>query len=62
MNDPKFKEGDWVKEKNGTKGMTVVSNNENDSGFTGEVLCRFKNEEGENIEQNFKEADLVPLA
>jgi len=58
MSEPKFKEGEWVKEKNGTKGMTVVSNDESGSG---EVLCRFKNEEGENIEQNFKEADLVPL-
>lgn len=58
MSESKFKEGEWVKEKNGTKGMTVVSNGENGSG---EVLCRFKNEEGENIEQNFKVADLVPL-
>lgn len=61
MSDPKFKEGDWVKEKNGTTGMTVVSNVEDHSGFTGEVRVRYKNAEGENVESNFKESDLVAL-
>jgi len=61
MNDPKFKEGDWVKEKMGTTGMTVVSNVEENSEFTGEVRCKYKNAEGEEIEGNFKEADLVSL-
>lgn len=61
MSDPKFKEGDWVKEKMGTTGMTVVSNVEQNSEFTGEVTCKYKTAEGEEIEENFKEEDLVSL-
>jgi len=55
MSNPKFEEGTWVKEKTGTKGMTVVSIND------GEVLCKFDNEEGEPVEDTFREEDLVPL-
>ncbi len=63
MNDMQFKEGEWVKEKNGTQGMTVVSyiKDEGMDGLTGEVRCRFKNAVGESVEENFWEADLVKL-
>lgn len=55
MSKPKFEEGTWVKEKMGTKGMTVVS-------ITGgEVRCAFDDEEGEPIEETFKEEDLELL-
>ena len=55
MNNPKFEEGTWVKEKNGTTGMTVVGNAD------GEVRCKFDNEEGEEVEDTFREEDLVAL-
>lgn len=63
MSNPKFEEGTWVKEKTGTRGMTVVSNVMNDSSaqFEGEVLCKFDNEEGESVEETFREEDLVIL-
>ena len=63
MSKPKFEEGTWVKEKTGTKGMTVVSNvvDESSSEYSGEVLCKFTNAEGEEVEDTFKESDLVPL-
>jgi uncharacterized protein YodC (DUF2158 family) len=63
MEDQKFKEGDWVKEKNSTTGMTVVSYIEDSAtgGQTGEVRCRFKNATGEQVEENFWAADLVAL-
>jgi len=61
MNEPKFQEGDWVKQVNGTQGMTVVSNIVGDSEFTGEVKCRYKNSVGEEVESNFWEADLELL-
>lgn len=63
MNEPKYKEGDWVKEKTGTQGMTVVSYNKDSvtSELTGEVRCRFKNSVGEEVENNFWEDDLVQL-
>ena len=63
MSEPQFKEGEWVKEKTGTQGMTVVSNNIDGetNEFTGEVRCRFKNSVDEEVESNFWEADLVKL-
>ena len=63
MSKPKFEEGTWVKEKTGTKGMTVVSNvvDRSSSEYAGNVLCKFKNAEGEEVEETFKEEDLVPL-
>ncbi|REA60886.1 hypothetical protein DSL64_13370 [Dyadobacter luteus] len=63
MENHKFKEGDWVKEKNGTTGMTVVSYVSDTSGSepSGEVRCRFKNATGEEVEENFWEQDLVTL-
>jgi len=63
MNDPKFNEGDWVKQRNGTQGMTVVSyvKDGNDAELTGEIRCRFKNSVGEEVECNFWEDDLEAL-
>ena len=63
MSEPKFKEGDWVKEKNGTTGMTVVSNviDETTNEFSKSVRCRFKNSVGEEVEENFAEDNLVTL-
>jgi len=63
MGDPQFKEGDWVKDKNGTQGMTVVSyvKDTGNTEYTGEVRCRYKNSVGEEVESNFWEADLVKL-
>lgn len=63
MNDPKFKEGDWVKDKNGTQGMTVVGYADGDtaSGGPGEVRCRYKTETGEEKEESFPEEDLVQI-
>lgn len=59
MDKPKFEEGTWVKEKTGTKGMTVVENvvDEVTSEFAGEVRCRFNNA----VEDTFRESDLVAL-
>lgn len=56
MNNPKFKEGDWVKEKTGTKGMTVVSTS------NGQVLCRLKTDDGQEIEESFNEEELALLS
>jgi uncharacterized protein YodC (DUF2158 family) len=63
MKEPKYKEGEWVKEKNGTQGMTVVENvvDSVTSDHTGEVRCRFKNSTGQEVESNFWEDDLLPL-
>ncbi len=63
MDKPKFEEGTWVKEKTGTKGMTVVENvvDEVTSEFAGEVRCRFNNAVGEPVEDTFRESDLVAL-
>jgi uncharacterized protein YodC (DUF2158 family) len=58
MKDPKFKEGDWVKEKNGTQGMTVVGYAKEDC-KAGEVRCRYHAESGEEREASFSENDLV---
>ncbi|MCF2447416.1 hypothetical protein L0657_25910 [Dyadobacter sp. CY345] len=55
MSKPTFEEGAWVKEKMGTKGMTVVSVSD------GEVRCSFDDEEGEPIEETFREEDLEAL-
>jgi len=60
MNDQKLKEGDWVKEKNGTRGMTVVGYAKDD-GEPGEVRCRYKTESGEETEASFSEDDLVSI-
>ena len=57
MENQKFKEGDWVKEKNGTQGMTVVGYSED----SGEVKCRFKDGEDHDVEEMFKESDLIAL-
>jgi uncharacterized protein YodC (DUF2158 family) len=61
MHESKFKEGDWVKVRTGTQGMTVVSYITKESTFTGEVRCRFTNAVGEQVEENFWEQDLVAL-
>jgi len=63
MSDPKFEEGTWVKEKNGTKGMTIISNvvDETTYEYAGEVRCRFTNAVGEEVEDTFRESDLVLL-
>jgi uncharacterized protein YodC (DUF2158 family) len=62
MDKPKFKEGDWVKEKTGTRGMTVVASSQTDGQTdSSKVRCRFKQEDGTDREENFKESDLVPL-
>jgi uncharacterized protein YodC (DUF2158 family) len=63
MDDQQLKEGDWVKEKNGTQGMTVVAHvkDYHTSERTGEVKCRYKNSVGDTVESNFWEADLVRL-
>jgi uncharacterized protein YodC (DUF2158 family) len=61
MDQSKFKEGDWVKEKTGTQGMTVVAYVTTGSALTGEVRCRFTNAVGEAVEANFWEQDLVAL-
>ena len=63
MEEQKFKEGDWVKEKNGTQGMTIVSyiiDGVTDEP-TGEVRCRYKNANGEEVESNFWAEDLAEL-
>lgn len=57
MSDLKFKEGDWVKEKNGTQGMTVIGY----EGNAGQVRCQYKNAEGESVEKIFQEEELVKL-
>lgn len=55
MNNPKFRKGDWVKEKNGTRGMTVI-------GYTnGQVICGLKTEDGKEKKENFNEEDLALL-
>jgi len=56
MENQKFKEGDWVKEKNGTQGMTVI-----DYADSGEVRCKFKDGENHEVEEKFKEEDLIAL-
>lgn len=63
MDKPRFKEGDWVKEKTGTRGMTVVGITQTgrDAKSYGKVRCRFKQEDGSDAEADFKESDLVPL-
>jgi uncharacterized protein YodC (DUF2158 family) len=61
MDQHKFKEGDWVKGKTGTQGMTVVTYITHGSDFAGEVRCRFTNAVGEEVEENFWEEDLVAL-
>ncbi|MCF0057069.1 hypothetical protein [Dyadobacter sp. CY356] len=60
MSNQKFDAGAWVKEKTGTKGMTVVryvsegSDSEN-------VICKYADEEGHDVEGEFPEADLISL-
>ncbi|WP_439585013.1 hypothetical protein [Dyadobacter bucti] len=61
MDDTKFKEGDWVKEKNGTRGMTVVGYAKDEAEGQGEVRCRYKTESGEETEAGFPEDDLVSI-
>jgi uncharacterized protein YodC (DUF2158 family) len=63
MNKPKFEAGTWVKEKTGTKGMTVVTNvvDEVTFEFAGEVRCRFNNAVGDPVEATFRESELVAL-
>ncbi|GLU52108.1 hypothetical protein [Dyadobacter frigoris] len=63
MSKPKFNEGAWVKEKTGTKGMTVVSNitDKSTSEFSGKVICKYGDEEGHDVEGEFSEVDLVSL-
>jgi uncharacterized protein YodC (DUF2158 family) len=56
MSNSKFSEGAWVKEKNGTKGMTVVRYES-----SGKVVCKYADEEGHDVEGEFDEADLVTL-
>jgi uncharacterized protein YodC (DUF2158 family) len=55
MENQKFKEGDWVKKKNGTQGMTVTGYE------NGEVRCKYKDGEGHEIEESFQEEDLIAL-
>jgi uncharacterized protein YodC (DUF2158 family) len=62
MDEPRYKVGDWVKEKNGTQGMTVISYvRDENSSFTGEVRCQYKNAVGETVESTFWDDDLVKL-
>ena len=63
MNEVQLKEGDWVKEKNGTQGMTVVAHVQDSRTKepTGEVKCQYKNAVGETVESNFWEADLIKI-
>ncbi|WP_215242306.1 hypothetical protein [Dyadobacter helix] len=56
MDDPQFKEGAWVKEKNGTNGMTVIRYLSD-----GQLLCRYTNAEGVEEEGEFKASDLEVL-
>lgn len=59
MSDQKFNAGAWVKEKTGTKGMTVVRYvTEGDSA---KIICKYADEEGHDVEGEFSEADLVSL-
>ena len=59
-NETEFQEGDWVKEKNGTRGMTVASYGDGDAGSR-KITCRFKDENGEEVEKTFDESELAPL-
>ncbi|TLV02524.1 hypothetical protein [Dyadobacter luticola] len=61
MDEQKFKAGDWVKEKNGTTGMSVVEYSVGGSGDGGRVKVKYKNEENEEVEGEFAEDELVPL-
>lgn len=62
MSEPKFNEGAWVKEKTGTKGMTVVRYAaKNDTSDSAKVICKYADEEGHDVEGEFSEADLVSL-
>ncbi|MCE7042454.1 hypothetical protein [Dyadobacter sp. CY312] len=57
MENQKFKEGDWVKEKNGTQGMTVIGYAHDSD----EVRCKFRDNEEHDVEESFKEDDLIAL-
>lgn len=61
MNNPKFEEGAWVKVKDGTKGMTVVSNVSSGADFSGKVLCKYADENGHDVQKEFDEDELVVL-
>jgi uncharacterized protein YodC (DUF2158 family) len=56
MSISKFDEGAWVKEKTGTKGMTVVR-----YASEGRVICKYSDEEGHDVEAEFAEEDLMIL-
>jgi uncharacterized protein YodC (DUF2158 family) len=63
MDKLRLKEGDWVKERTGTKGMTVVALLQTSERINGPglVRCRFKQDDGTEAEADFKESDLARL-
>ena len=64
MSSVKFKEGDWVKEKNGTQGMIVIRRMEENMGESGrKVACRYKDPEDSDNEKEelFDEDQLEAL-
>ena len=62
MSDQKFNEGAWVKEKTGTKGMTVVRyTTDDEASESAKVICKYADEEGHDVEGEFSEEDLVAL-
>ena len=60
MSISKFSEGAWVKEKTGTRGMTVVRYASED-GSSGKVICKYADDEGHDVEGEFNEEDLMIL-
>ncbi len=62
MTDQKFDTGAWVKEKTGTKGMTVVRYvSEQESSEQKKVICKYADDEGHDVEGEFSESDLISL-
>lgn len=61
MSNQKFEEGAWVKEKTGTKGMTVVRYSTEQNSESAKVICKYADEEGHDVEGEFSETDLVSL-
>lgn len=61
MDNQKFNEGAWVKEKTGTKGMTVVRYVSQKDSESAKVICKYADEEGHDVEGEFLEADLAAL-
>lgn len=58
MENQQFETGAWVKKKDGTRGMTVVGYAGGDERI---VKCKYTDEEGNLVEKEFPETDLVSL-